>query len=172
MWHSGDNWRARRCRHPENVDNPNGAHWADDGMIVLALRRGIVRVPATGGTPEVIVPAAENERMAQPQLLPGGGAVLFTLADVSATGDPDWDQGRIVVHALGSGARTVVFENARDARYLPTGHLAYVVEDDLFAVRFDLQALATTGPAVPLIYDLATGRRTRSSTSRGTGSRS
>ena len=129
-----------------NIPNPIGMDWSESGWILLALREGIARVADTGGTPELIVTAAADERVAMPQLLPGGDAVLFTVATGGAgTGT------QIVMQSLRTGERTKLLDNARDARYLPTGHLVYTVEDDLFAVAFDPSKQTTSGASVPLV---------------------
>jgi serine/threonine-protein kinase len=41
-------------------------------------------------------------------------------------------------------------------RYLPSGHLVYMQRGTLFAAPMDLKNLALTGPAVPLLDDVAT----------------
>lgn len=131
------------------IGNPLGMDWSESGTILLALRNGIARIADTGGTPELMVECAENERVAMPQLLPGGDAVLFTMTTV--TGEPQWDQAQIVVQSLRTAQRTKLLDGARDARYLPTGHLVYAVEDDLFAVAFDPATLATSGASIELV---------------------
>ena len=59
--------------------NPIGASWSRDGAIVFAAPEGILRVPTTGGTPAVVIPAQAGEQLAHPQLLPDGETVLFTV---------------------------------------------------------------------------------------------
>jgi hypothetical protein len=55
------------------------------------------------------------------------------------------DQAKIVVQSLSTGARTVVVTGGSVARYLATGHLVYVLRDELLAVAFDARRLAVTG---------------------------
>jgi serine/threonine-protein kinase len=81
-----------------------------------------------------------------PQLLPGGRAVLFTLA----TGG-DWNEAQIVVQSLDSSERKVVLRGGRDARYVETGHLVYGRSGTLLAVPFDLGRLEVTGGPVTLV---------------------
>jgi hypothetical protein len=85
-----------------------------------------------------------------PQMLPGGDAVLFTLA----TGEA-WDDARIVVQSLASGRRKVLFEGGRDARYVFTGHLVYAREGTLLARPFDAAKLEVTGGPVSLVEGVA-----------------
>ena len=45
----------------------------------------------------------------------------------------------------------MIVEGGSDARYLPTGHIVYALNDGLFAVVFDLDTLTPSGGAVPLV---------------------
>ena len=102
----------------------SGARWGADDTIVFGQRgAGIMRVSADGGTPEVLIPLEGTEEVGHgPQVLPGEKAVLFTLGD-----GRNWDDAQIVVHSLETGERKVLIEGGRDARYVPTGHLVYVL---------------------------------------------
>ena len=84
-----------------------------------------------------------------PQFLPGGRAVLFTLA--TGAGASPWLNAQIVVQELGGSTRRVLVEPGLDARYLPTGHLVYEREQSLVAVAFDVDRLAVTGEPVPVV---------------------
>ncbi len=125
--------------------NPYAASWEADDTILFGQPEGILRVPAAGGTPEEIIAAADGERMSSPQLMPDGDAVLFSVTD------SDWDPAQVVVQSLSSGTRTVLVEGGSDARYLPTGHLVYALEDGLFAVAFDADRLAVRGGPVSMV---------------------
>jgi len=70
---------------------------------------------------------------------------------------PAWDKAQIVVQTLKSGARKVVLEGGGDARYLPTGHLVYVLSGVLFAVPFNVKRLETTGGPVGIVEGIARG---------------
>jgi serine/threonine-protein kinase len=135
--------------------NPTGANWAADDTILFGQdTAGILRVAANGGAPEVLIPmdSERNERGQGPELLPDGHTVLFTL---STTGS--WDESQIVVQSLDTGERRVLAEGGRDARYMPTGHLVYALEDTLLAVPFDAERLEVTGGPVPLVEGVAGG---------------
>ena len=138
--------------------NVDGLSWESDGTILTGRPEGVLRVPATGGTPELIIPAEDNAEIHGPRLLPDGDSVLFSEATAG-----DWDTARIVVHSLSTGERTVLVHGGSDARYLPTGHLVYVLGDGLFAVAFDADSLAVSGGAVPLVQGVM-----RSSVDMGT----
>ena len=124
-----------------------GASWAADDTIVFGhSARGILRVAATGGAPDVLV-APSDVTANHPQMLPGGEVVLFTLGDFGQ----GWDAGQIVIQHLATGERTVVVEGGSDGRYLSTGHVIYARGNTLLAVPFDVERLAVTGPPVSLV---------------------
>jgi serine/threonine-protein kinase len=85
-------------------------------------------------------------------MLPGGNGVLF----VAATGDgaDAWDKGQIVVFRLDPGERTVIHTGAADPRYVATGHIVYAIENTLFAVPFDTDALQVRGGPVPVVPEV------------------
>jgi len=132
-----------------------GAHWAGDGTILFGQLAGVMRVPASGGTPSLAIEAAEGERLYGPRMLPDGEHVLFAAA--TATGATRWDEAQIVVASLATGERTVVVQGGSEARYLPTGHLLYALGDDVLAVPFDLGSLTTRGGAAPLLQGVSRG---------------
>src|SRR6202030_1095350 len=104
----------------------------------------------------LLVTKKNGEQMEGPQMLPGGQAVLFTLAAGGNTGTTAaWDKAQIVVQTLKSGARKVVLEGGSDARYLPTGHLVYALNGVLFALPFNLRHMETTGGPVGIVEGVA-----------------
>jgi hypothetical protein len=129
-----------------------GLSWAHDGSILFGQEqgaKGILRVPANGGTPEVVVAVKGREDAHGPQLLPDGEHVLFTLA--TGTGGGRWDTAQIAVQSLKTGARKTLVNGGTDGRYLATGHIVYGLSSVLYAVPFDAQRLALTGEPVPLV---------------------
>jgi len=126
---------------------PLGAGWTGD-TIVFAVFKGIYRVPATGGTPELIVPREGSEQLTGPQLLPGGQAVLYTKANVGSSSD-----GEIIVEQIGTKSRTVLLRGGMDARYVASGggYLVYSRSGEIVGVPLDLAALTVTGPPVSLL---------------------
>ena len=81
-----------------------------------------------------------------PQMLPGGKALLFTnIFGIDGTNT------QIMVQSLNSGERKVVIKGGGAARYLATGHIAYMLQNNLFAVPFDLDKLEVTGGPVSLL---------------------
>jgi serine/threonine-protein kinase len=129
---------------------PSGVHWGANGILLAQPGTGIVRMPETGGKPEVVIAVNDADLLAHgPQELPGG-RVLFTVA--RRTGNQfSWDGGQIVVQSLKTGERKTIIDGGSDGRYVPTGHLVYAVSGTLFAVPFDVKTLAVTGSAVPIV---------------------
>jgi serine/threonine-protein kinase len=125
-----------------------GASWGDDGSIVAALTAtGLVRVSSNGGIPEPIAGAPVGARW--PQVLPGSKAVLFT------AGQPGPGSLRIEVLSFADGKTRTLMEGVSYARYLASGHLAWVARQTLFVAPFDLQRLELTAPAVAVMEDIA-----------------
>jgi eukaryotic-like serine/threonine-protein kinase len=131
------------------ADSPTGIAWGPDGIVFGQGRKGIMRVSANGGTPEVLAGVKEGETAQAPQVLPGGQHVLFTLA--TGTARDRSDRAHIVVQSLKSGERKTLIEGGSDARYVPTGHLVYALSGTLYAVPFDAQRLEVTGAPVPIV---------------------
>jgi serine/threonine protein kinase/Tol biopolymer transport system component len=119
-----------------------GASWGVDNTIVYPQDgRGIMRISANGGTPELIVD--EKKPMGSPQILPDGKTVLFALL----TSQPY----QVVMQSLKSAKRTVLFAGHRP-QYFPTGHLVYGSgNNNLFAIPFDLDRLEVIGGPVPVV---------------------
>jgi serine/threonine-protein kinase len=129
-----------------------GASWSIDNTILLGQPKGVMRVSANGGAPELVIAAKEGERVAWPQLLPDGDSVLFSVT--SASGPVLWDAAQIVVQSLSTGARKVL-RSGHAARYVPTGHLVYAAGDALFAVGFDVARQEVNGGAVSIADGVA-----------------
>ncbi len=138
--------------------NPFGLNWGTDGIVFGQGARGIMRVSANGGMPELLVGVKEGEVAHGPQMLPGGQAVLFTLANGS-TADR-WDTAKIVVHSLRTGEQKTLIEGGGDARYLPTGHIVYARSGVLFAVAFDADRLEVSPGPVPVVEGVRRGNPT------------
>jgi Tol biopolymer transport system component len=132
--------------------NPFDAIWEADNTIVFGQPEGIMRVSANGGTPELLVATGKNEQVHGPRMLPGGQWVLFTIS--RSSGLTRWNVAEIVAQSLASGERKVLWRGGGDARYVPTGHLVYSLDDTLFALPFDLDRLEVTGGPVPMVAGL------------------
>jgi Tol biopolymer transport system component len=131
-----------------------GGSWGEDGTIVatLGVVAGLSRVPSGGGAPLPITKLTVGDATHRwPQILPGGRAVLFT-ANPTPSG---LDNARIEVVQLKTGERRVLLRGGYFGRYLPSGHLVYLHQGALFAVRFDLSRLQIRGTPAPVLEDAA-----------------
>src|SRR5690606_33811707 len=64
------------------------------------------------------------------------------------------DKAWIEVVDLASKERKVVHSGGSHPVYLPTGHLAYVSNNTLFAIEFDLDRLETVGQPLPFVQQM------------------
>ena len=82
-----------------------------------------------------------------------GSVIPFTLIVILPTNkqllSPALD--RRSVQSIRTGERRNLLKGATQPRYSPTGHLVYAQGGSLMAVPFDLQRLAVTGAAVPVV---------------------
>jgi hypothetical protein len=85
------------------ADVPFGISWGVDGIVFGQGSKGIMRVSPNGGQPERLVSVKDGEVAHGPHVLPGGQAMLFTLA--TGTGADRWDKAQVVVQSLKSGER-------------------------------------------------------------------
>ena len=136
------------------LDGPlAGASWGADDTIFFGTstgRRGLFRVAAAGGEPEVLTTAEAPEMHRQPEILPGGKAVLFTIWIGIGTA-----QKRIALLNLETGEQTPLIPRGSQPRYAGTGHIVYATEGTLRAVPFDLARLSVTGDSVPVLEGVA-----------------
>jgi serine/threonine protein kinase/Tol biopolymer transport system component len=126
-----------------------GATWADDDAIIFsptgAPGAALLRVSASGGAPAafgVLGTGATTQRW--PQALPDGKGVLYT--EHSSTGA--FNRANLVVGPLTGGPAKIVVRGGYFGRYAPSGHLLFMQQGTLFAVRFDLDRLETVGTPV------------------------
>jgi len=126
----------------------NGVSWVGDA-IYFAEARGILRVSANGGDPEVVVEPEESEQIFFPQLLPDGRTLVFTVARAGQS------NFLIMSQSLDTGERRMLVDGGSDARYLATGHLVYRVGATLQAVPFDLDGLEVAGGATTVVEEVA-----------------
>jgi len=128
-----------------DVAGPAGASWNTDNTIVYSeLSKGIMRVSANGGNPELLVkPSTGVIFSGSPKILPDKKTLLFT--DVMPS------KNQVVVQSLESGERKVLIEGGDVAFYLSTGHLVYMMGNNLYAIPFDLSRLEVSGDTIPMV---------------------
>jgi Tol biopolymer transport system component len=130
---------------------PNGMAWDSAGDLLVGQGvRGIFSCSTNGGAPRQLATVKDGEQANGPQILPGGKALLFTIAS-AAGGAARWDKAQVVVQTLTSSARKTVVNGGSGARYLQTGHILYAVGGVVFAVRFDPVKQAVLSEPVPVL---------------------
>ena len=136
----------------ETQPAPYGIDWSAHGIVFVQPGTGIMRVSANGGAPELLVRVGARDGLANaPQLLPDGETVIFTAARPDTPSVSAWDKAQVVAQSLKTGQRKTLVDGGSDGRYLPTGHLVYMVEGTLMAVTFDPRTLEVTSGAVPVV---------------------
>jgi eukaryotic-like serine/threonine-protein kinase len=133
-----------------------GGVWGTDNTLVFVpdYNGGLWTVSANGGTPQPLLKTdVEKDRASysDPQILPGGKGVLFTLASGRAVTADDQD---VAVLEPGGKDPRIVIRGGSHPRYLPTGHVVYVHGGSLLAIAFDVSKLAVTGTPVSVVEGL------------------
>ena len=123
--------------------------WSDDGWLYWTARYpgGIVRIRDSGGETEAVttLDVAGGERSHRfANLLPGGDALIYT---VGFEGIDNYDDARIDLWDLRTGAKKTVIEGGTSATYLSSGHIVFARNGALMAVPFDVERREVTGTA-------------------------
>lgn len=132
------------------AENSRGGSWASDGGIVFTpgTDAPLYRISADGGSVQAIstIDADAKERSHRwPNALPGGQAILFSIA--YQTGNP-LDDANVAVLDRSTGKHKILIKGGVFARYLAPGFIVYARRGTLVAVPFDLKRLEVTGPPV------------------------
>jgi Tol biopolymer transport system component len=128
-----------------------GASWSPDDSIVFAEGQysRLLRVSADGGKPESLTspePKREEGIQRLPSWLPNGKAVLITVMR------HPWDsQPGIALLRPDTREWHTLLPDAADAKYVPTGHLVFLRQGTLMAVRFDAVNLKVVGQPSPIV---------------------
>ncbi|MEO8678464.1 MAG: protein kinase [Vicinamibacterales bacterium] len=140
--------------------NSLGGTWGTDQTILFSTGKGISRVGASGGSPEVVT-TADREWHALPRFLTAT-TFLYSKWALSTSApsffEPsDANRQEIAVLGLDRTAPHTLVKGPEEAEYSQTGHLIYSQSGTLFAAPLDLRLLATGSP-VPLAEGLRAGR--------------
>ena len=130
----------------DNVASTYGVAWLDDGTIIYPLRgaAGLMRVPAAGGTPTVLM-RSDSLITLLPNPLPGGRGVVFESCNAGCAISQLW-----AIDLSGAPPRRLI-DDASAGVFLAPDHLIYSTNGGgLFAVPFNPRRLEVTGPAIPL----------------------
>jgi eukaryotic-like serine/threonine-protein kinase len=131
------------------------AVWTDDGAILLGTSQGspsggsLARVSEAGGTPvdfTRLVPSRDRFHQS-PQMLPDRRHFLFT--SVGSEGS------KIALGSLDTGEHRVLFDGSFGT-WLPPNRILFAKGTELFAVPFDLRALAVSGAVERVLEDATT----------------
>ncbi len=133
-----------------------GGDWGADNTIVFVpdYNGGLWTVSANGGTPQPLLKTdGEKDRvsLSDPQFLPGGKGVLFTMASGHAVTADEQD---VAILDPNETEPRILIRGASHPRYLSTGHVVYVHGGALLAVAFDRSKLAVTGTPVSVVEGL------------------
>lgn len=134
-----------------------GASWGDDGTIVFAGGPGqpLSVVSADGGTPRPLTTLAAARGEVQhvfPQALANGRGVVFTVQSTAR------DAPYSVAHYDSRlGTHRTVASGGRYGRWLPSGHLLYLRDDALVAVRAAADPIDPIGTPRPVVADVQVG---------------
>ena len=135
-----------------DAPTPRGGTWVTDGSIVFApiSRGGLMLLPATGGSAQVLTtPEATRGETSHrnPAFVQGSDIVLFLT---------DGNGRSFQAVSLRTKHITVLVQgDGISPRYVPTGHLAYLLDERLVAVPFDLNALRITGSPFTIVEGAA-----------------
>ncbi len=128
------------------------ATWLPNDFIIYSTDRGLYRVAAAGGEPDLL-PTLDidgGERGHHfPHVLPGGQWILFTLvskaradtAVLSLSGDRSW---------------RVIKQDASDARFDPAGYMVFARKGEVLAVPYDPASPFEMGTAFPIVQGVHT----------------
>jgi len=131
-----------------------GGSWGLDDRIVFRKGGELVQVSSAGGQPRPLWSANRTDVASRgrvpydPEILPGGTAVLFT----SRSGEEDTvDDWSVDVVRLDTGERKVLIQGGHRPHYLSTGHLIFLRSGKVMAVPFDVARLELSGTPVPVM---------------------
>lgn len=136
-----------------DASNVKGGSWNRDDRILYAPTHNssILMVPATGGEPVDVTHLGRDENVRShrfPYWLPGGRHFLY-IAVMQSDVDPDLDSWLRVGDVETGESRDLML--VQSSVQYAAGHLLYVLDGLLMARPFDPEALAPTGPAVPVL---------------------
>ena len=134
-----------------------GASWAADDTIIFSTGTdsGLLRVPASGGTPQPITQpdVAKGERSHRwPYVIPGRNAVVYTIAKSDIL---SFDDATIVVRDLATNEERALVSGGSFPIYSSSGHLLYARGGALLAVALDSK-LNVVGPSVTVLNGVVT----------------
>jgi serine/threonine-protein kinase len=133
--------------------------WLDDGSIMYRSTSlgGWARIASAGGEPTLVFAVAREQLSSDvvTGALPGARGVLVMRCGSSITTPSDDDCALSAIDLRDGTEQPLV--PGRWAQYAETGHLVYLVDDRLYAVRFDPAAMRVHGAPVLLADGVGSG---------------
>src|SRR5690242_11774014 len=131
-----------------------GGSWGRNGRIVYtrAYNTGLWVVSEGGGDDRMLTaPDTTTGELGHwwPHILPDGEHVVFTAYRTPL------ERATIEVLSISSGKREVLVTGGVFGFYVPSGHLLYAAGETIRSVPFDVNLLAATGPALPVLDSVA-----------------
>ena len=122
-----------------------GGTWGSTGDIVFSTtaRPELMRVSETGGTPEPLTSPGDGAFHMHPHFLPGDRALLYVVGRPNAP-------SRIAVRRLDDGEERELVDGTWP-RYAGSGHVLFMRENVVWAMRFDPDSLEVRGEPIPVI---------------------
>ena len=126
---------------------PLGGTWLDDGSIVFVDSiRGILRVARGATAAETLRRTDHGGDVVTPWALPGGRGILLGVRAGTAS--------RVGLFSPTDGSMRILAENGWSPAWSPTTGLLFTQGTSIVRVPFDIDTLAPTGPAEPIVGDL------------------
>lgn len=139
-----------------NARNGKGGNWNSAGVILFAPSHdtGIHTVSAGGGEPKPVTvldtsTTVDSHRF--PQFLPDGDHFIFVARHSGSTSADRTNA--IMLGSLTDGSVRELTKTDSQGRY-ESGHLLYLLDQNLQAKPFDPQALQFTGDAIPIVQNV------------------
>ncbi len=117
---------------------------------------GLWSVPVAGGQPRPVSTLNDEREETShrwPHVLPDGRHLLITIKTARIT---SFDDALIGLLSLETGEVQVLIQGGSSAQYLPTGHIIYGRDEQIFAVPFDLASLTVQGTPVSVLDEIDT----------------
>ncbi|MGH9202751.1 MAG: protein kinase domain-containing protein, partial [Vicinamibacterales bacterium] len=130
---------------------PYDLAWSSNGLFYTS-DPGVLRLREGNAQPELVAKADAGETFGSIDMIPGGPLLVSSVDQISRGDNPTtgFDRARVLA-ILPDGQRRVLWEGGTSARYLASGHLAFVRQGVLFAVGFDAKRLTMVGAPVPVV---------------------
>ena len=128
-----------------------GGTWNTDRTILIGSgTAGILRVPASGGTPQQLVKLSSFQvPTSWPQFMPDGKHFLFY-----KVAGPNEEPGTYAA-SIDGGAPVLILRGSSAAVYAAPGYLLFVREGTLMAQPFNAGELRVSGDATPIAQNVA-----------------